>query len=158
VSLKRFDSGEAGSRATVAEATKSSGNLHHAGKTRAWCIGFVLGLVVTILFGSGLLQMRQGQFYIEESSIAGIQNAIRSGHTTARMWCAPALPKPEPITVACTAFLTKDGAPIPFLDRSLSSRSYISSTPTIRPRVTAFSPVKTPALGSSAQSEKAHAN
>lgn len=140
MTLKRVGIGEPQSRVTVAKATKLSSDLHHAGKTHAWFIGFVLGLAVTMLSGSALLRMRHGQLYIEEASIAEINNTIRPGRTTARIWCALTLRKPEPIKAASTAFLTKEGAAITFFGRSLSSRCYVSPNPKSSSRTTALHP------------------
>ena len=55
----------------------------------------------------------QAQFQIEEASITGIQNAIRSGQTTCVGVVQAYLERAKAYNGSCTALLTKDGAPIP---------------------------------------------
>jgi hypothetical protein len=55
----------------------------------------------------------QGQFQVEEASIPDIQNAIRSGQTTCLQVVQAYLDRAKAYNGACTALVTKDGAPIP---------------------------------------------
>jgi amidase len=53
------------------------------------------------------------QFHIEEASITDIQSAIRSGQTSCKQVVQAYIARAKAYNGACTALLTKDGAPIP---------------------------------------------
>ena len=88
-------------------------NLHGVEHGVAWYIGFVLGLILLVLFSPAFLQGQQEQFHIEEASINDIQNAIRSGQTTCEGVVRAYLRRAKAYNGACTALLTKDGTQIP---------------------------------------------
>jgi amidase len=54
-----------------------------------------------------------GQFAVEEASIPDIQSAIASGQTTCRKVVEAYIARAKAYNGACTALLTRDGAPIP---------------------------------------------
>jgi Asp-tRNA(Asn)/Glu-tRNA(Gln) amidotransferase A subunit family amidase len=63
--------------------------------------------------GSAQLRSAQpGQFQVEEASIFGIQSAIRSGTTTCRGVVQAYIDRARAYNGACTALVTKDGAPV----------------------------------------------
>ena len=97
----------------LAHASAFRATLQHANENLAWYLGFVLGLAVLILLAPALLQGQDGQFHVEEASITDIQNAIRSGQTTCEGVVRAYLERAKAYNGACTALLTKDGAPIP---------------------------------------------
>ena len=74
----------------------------------------VLCLLLSLTLPSSLFAQPTGAgFRIEEASIAGIQNAIRSGQTTCRRVVQSYLERAKAYNGPCTALLTMDGAPIP---------------------------------------------
>src|SRR5262245_29290845 len=62
---------------------------------------------------STLLWAQQSQFRIEEASIPAIHNAIKTGQTTCRQIVQAYFERAKAYNGACTALVTKDGAPIP---------------------------------------------
>jgi Asp-tRNA(Asn)/Glu-tRNA(Gln) amidotransferase A subunit family amidase len=60
-----------------------------------------------------LSQTTGGNFRVEEASISDIQAAIRGGRTTCKQVVQAYLERTKAYNGACTALLTKDGAPIP---------------------------------------------
>jgi len=54
-----------------------------------------------------------GGFQVEETTIAGIQNAIKSGQTTCRAVVQAYIDRAKSYNGTCTALLTSDGKPIP---------------------------------------------
>jgi len=60
-----------------------------------------------------LLWAQQGPFRIEEASITGIHNAIRAGQTSCKQIVEAYIERAKAYNGACTALITKDGAPIP---------------------------------------------
>jgi Asp-tRNA(Asn)/Glu-tRNA(Gln) amidotransferase A subunit family amidase len=67
----------------------------------------------TVMFAPVLAWAQQGQFQIEEATIPDIHNAIRSGQTTCQQVVEAYLERTKAFNGACTALVTKDGAPIP---------------------------------------------
>jgi Asp-tRNA(Asn)/Glu-tRNA(Gln) amidotransferase A subunit family amidase len=55
----------------------------------------------------------QGQFQVEEASIADIHGAIQTGRTTCRQVVEAYLARTKAYNGACTALVTRDGAPVP---------------------------------------------
>jgi amidase len=77
-------------------------------------------LAVTCLAGTMMValptlsaQKSSGEFHIEEASITDIQSAIRSGQTSCKQVVQAYIARAKAYNGACTALLTKDGAPIP---------------------------------------------
>ena len=56
---------------------------------------------------------QQGGFHVEEASITDIQSAIKGGQTSCKQVVKAYLARARAYNGACTALLTKDGAPIP---------------------------------------------
>ncbi len=56
---------------------------------------------------------QQGQFRVEEASIKDIHDAIRAGRTTCQGVVQAYVERAKAYNGACTALVTKDGAPIP---------------------------------------------
>ena len=56
---------------------------------------------------------QQGGFHVEEASITDIQSAIKGGQTSCKQVVQAYLARARAYNGACTALLTKDGAPIP---------------------------------------------
>jgi amidase len=80
--------------------------------TRQIIATFVLTLCLTMtspLFAQAV----GGGFQIEEASITGIQNAIRSGQTSCQRVVQSYLERAKAYNGPCTALLTVDGKPIP---------------------------------------------
>jgi amidase len=82
-------------------------------KQLARFFGSSVTTVVAAMVAPGLLLAQQGQFHVEEASITDIQNAIKSGQTTCEDVVKAYLARAKAYNGACTALLTKDGAPIP---------------------------------------------
>lgn len=59
------------------------------------------------------LVAQQGPFHVEEASIADIQHAIQSGQTSCKQVVQAYIARAKAYNGACTALLTRDGAPIP---------------------------------------------
>jgi amidase len=59
------------------------------------------------------LSAQASGFRIEEASISDVQSAIRTGQTTCKQVVQSYLERVKAFNGACTALLTKDGAPIP---------------------------------------------
>jgi amidase len=79
-------------------------------------LGWVVGILIVggiTLSAPTLLRAQQDQFHVEEASITDIQNAIKSGKTTCEQVVRAYLARAKAYNGACTALLTKDGAPIP---------------------------------------------
>jgi amidase len=55
----------------------------------------------------------QGRFRVEESTIADVQNAIKSGQTTCQAVVQAYIERAKAYNGTCTALVTADGAPIP---------------------------------------------
>src|SRR2546429_7959393 len=70
----------------------------------------IAGIVST--FAPVLAGAQINGFQIEEASIAGIQNAIKSGQTTCRAVVQAYIDRAKAYNGTCTALVTKDGAPI----------------------------------------------
>jgi len=66
-----------------------------------------------VMFTPGLMRAQQGQFQIEEASITDIHNSIRAGQTTCQQVVQAYLERAKAYNGACTALVTKDGAPVP---------------------------------------------
>ncbi len=66
-----------------------------------------------LVLGPAFLWSQQGPFRLEEASITDIHNAIRSGQTTCRQIVQTYIDRAKAYNGACTALITKDGAPIP---------------------------------------------
>src|SRR5688572_21179074 len=79
---------------------------------RYWSLA---GLVasVTVLALMPRAAAAQGRFRIEESTIADVQNAIKSGQTTCRAVVEAYINRAKAYNGTCTALVTADGAPIP---------------------------------------------
>ena len=74
-------------------------------------------LFAAIVFAfTPMLAFGQGQFQIEEASIANIQNSIKSGQTTCRAVVQAYIDRAHAYNGTCTALVTADGAPIPAVD------------------------------------------
>jgi hypothetical protein len=74
----------------------------------------VLGLLLCLTAAPPLFAQARGSgFRIEEASITGIQNAIRSGQTSCQRVVQAYLERAKAYNGPCTALLTPDGAPIP---------------------------------------------
>ena len=56
--------------------------------------------------------LRSQSFYVEETSITGIQRAIQSGQTSCRQVVQAYIDRAKAYNGVCTALVTKDGAPI----------------------------------------------
>src|SRR5689334_13646644 len=73
------------------------------------------------LFAAGMLFMiapafvaaQIGGFQVEETTIAGIQNAIKSGQTTCRAVVQAYIDRAKAYNGTCTALVTADGKPLP---------------------------------------------
>ena len=59
------------------------------------------------------LMAQQGQFHLEEATIADIQNAIKSGQMTCQGVVQAYINRAKAYNGMCTELVTKDGAPIP---------------------------------------------
>ena len=73
-------------------------------------------MVISIHFGAASFAQNAsgGQFHVEEKSITDIQNAIKSGQASCKQVVQAYLERARAAyNGACTALLTKDGAPIP---------------------------------------------
>jgi hypothetical protein len=70
-------------------------------------VGILLAIAPSIAAG------QTKGFQIEESSIADIQNAIKSGQSTCRGVVQAYIDRAKAYNGICTALVTKDGAPIP---------------------------------------------
>src|ERR1019366_10467669 len=68
---------------------------------------------ISALLLAAPLFAQTGGFRIEEASITGIQNAIRSGQTSCKQVVQSYLDRAKAYNGVCTELLTKDGAPIP---------------------------------------------
>jgi hypothetical protein len=68
---------------------------------------------VTVMFAPALTWAQQSQFQIEEASITDIHNSIRAGQTTCQQIVQAYLERAKAYNGACTALVTKDGAPVP---------------------------------------------
>ena len=80
-------------------------------KQRTQILGcLMLSAVTTMVVPS--LARAQGPFQVEEASIADIHNAIRSGQTTCQQVVHAYLDRTKAYNGACTALVTRDGAPI----------------------------------------------
>lgn len=79
----------------------------------AWLSRWSLGLAITVLLSPLASSAQEGAFHIEEASIPDIQNAIRTGKTSCEGVVRAYLARAKAYNGACTALLTKDGAPIP---------------------------------------------
>src|SRR5437016_381245 len=66
-----------------------------------------------LLLAPGLANAQINGFQIEETSIAGIQAAIKSGQTTCRAVVQAYIDRAKAYNGTCTALVTADGAPIP---------------------------------------------
>jgi Asp-tRNA(Asn)/Glu-tRNA(Gln) amidotransferase A subunit family amidase len=84
-----------------------------AEKSHAGSLSRVLVSLSASLCTPGLLLAQPGPFRVEEASIPSIQNAIRSGQTTCRQIVLSYLDRAKAYNGACTALVTKDGAPVP---------------------------------------------
>jgi amidase len=82
-------------------------------KRRVRFLGCLKASAVAAMFAPGLLWAQQGEFRIEETSITGIQSAISSGQTTCKQVVQAYLARAKAYNGACTALVTRDGAPIP---------------------------------------------
>jgi amidase len=70
-------------------------------------------MALPLLFSTATLQAQdEKKFHIEEASITDIQNAIRSGQTTCKQVVQAYIVRAKAYNGACTALVTKDGAPI----------------------------------------------
>ena len=76
-------------------------------------LGSLMLSAVIVMSTPALVWAQQGQFQIEEASITDIHNAIRSGQTTCQQIVQAYLERTKAYNGACTALVTKDGAPIP---------------------------------------------
>ena len=79
---------------------------------RHWALA---GLAVSV---AGLVSLArgasaQGPFRVEETTIAGVQNAIKSGQTTCEAVVQAYIERAKAYNGTCTALVTADGAPIP---------------------------------------------
>ena len=71
-------------------------------------------LTLPLSTASSFAQSASGsQFHVEEKSITDIQNAIKSGQTSCKQVVQAYFERAKAYNGACTALLTKDGAPIP---------------------------------------------
>jgi amidase len=66
-----------------------------------------------LIVSSTVLWAQSGEFRVEEASITDIQNAIRAGRTTCQGVVQAYMERAKAYNGACTALITKDGAPIP---------------------------------------------
>jgi amidase len=74
------------------------------------------GLTLSAIYAAAVPQLlwsQQGQFHVEEASISDIQHAIQSGQTSCRQVVRSYLARAKAYNGACTALVTRDGAPIP---------------------------------------------
>ncbi len=69
------------------------------------------GLLLIII--PSLVEAQIAGFRVEETSIAGIQNAIRSGQTTCRAVVQAYIDRAKAYNGTCTELVTNDGKPIP---------------------------------------------
>jgi len=69
-------------------------------------------IVSAAMIVPGVLQAQQGEFHIEEKSITDIQSAIKAGQTSCKQVVQAYLARARAYNGACTALVTKDGAPI----------------------------------------------
>src|SRR5262249_46061884 len=70
-------------------------------------------LLVMTSIASTWMWAQTGQFRIEEASIPAIHNAIRTGQTSCQQIVQSYFERAKAYNGACTALVTKDGAPIP---------------------------------------------
>jgi len=86
-----------------------------------------LNLFAAVVFAfTPVLAFGQGQFRIEEASIANIQNAIKSGQTTCRAVVQAYVDRARAYNGTCTALVTADGAAIPPATGSVRAGSPIT--------------------------------
>jgi Asp-tRNA(Asn)/Glu-tRNA(Gln) amidotransferase A subunit family amidase len=79
---------------------------------RHWAVAGLLASV-TVLVSLTRGASAQGQFRVEETTIADVQNAIKSGQTTCQAVVQAYIDRAKAYNGTCTALLTADGAPIP---------------------------------------------
>ncbi len=83
-------------------------------KIRNSIIFSVMVLTLPLSTASSLAQGASGsQFHVEEKSITDIQSAIKSRQTSCKQVVQAYFERAKAYNGACTALLTKDGAPIP---------------------------------------------
>jgi len=80
-------------------------------KQVAWSLGMCATLVATVV-GAPECMLAQGQFHVEEASIADIQHAIQTGQTTCKQVVQAYIARAKAYNGACTALLTPEGKPI----------------------------------------------
>jgi amidase len=83
--------------------------------TKKWIVRFMSCVMVSgaMTLAPGSLSAQQGGFHVEEASIPDIQNAIKTGQTTCEQVVKAYIARAKAYNGACTALLTKDGAPVP---------------------------------------------
>jgi Asp-tRNA(Asn)/Glu-tRNA(Gln) amidotransferase A subunit family amidase len=79
---------------------------------RHWFLAGVMALIV-MLAPAPRVAVAQGQFHIEEATIADMQNAIKAGQTTCQGIVQAYIDRAKAYNGTCTRLLTADGAPIP---------------------------------------------
>src|SRR5579872_1967220 len=75
-----------------------------------WMAGAMLALALVLPTATA---PAQGQFAIEEATIADLHNAIKSGRTSCRLIVQAYINRAKAYNGTCTALVTKQGAPIP---------------------------------------------
>jgi Asp-tRNA(Asn)/Glu-tRNA(Gln) amidotransferase A subunit family amidase len=68
--------------------------------------------VSAAMVAPGASRAQQGEFHIEEKSISEIQGAIKAGQTSCKQVVQAYLARAKAYNGACTALVTRDGAPI----------------------------------------------
>ncbi len=84
----------------------------NASNQRVRTLGWLTAAAMLTLSPS-LVWAQQGPFRLEEASITDIHNAIRAGQTSCRQIVETYIERAKAYNGACTALITKDGAPIP---------------------------------------------
>jgi amidase len=80
----------------------------------------------------------QGQFRIEEATIAQMQNAIKSGQTTCQAIVQAYIDRAKAYNGTCTALVTADGAPVPAAKGPVRAGSHITFPTTTVPVSSVF--------------------
>ena len=83
-----------------------------ANRRQVRALGCLMLWVVAGTFASRAAWAQQGPFRVEEASIPDIHTAIRSGQTSCRQIVQAYIDRAKAYNGACTALVTRDGAPI----------------------------------------------
>jgi Asp-tRNA(Asn)/Glu-tRNA(Gln) amidotransferase A subunit family amidase len=102
-----------------------------------------LNLFAALVFAcTPMFALGQGQFQIEEASIANIQSAIKSGQTTCRAIVQAYIDRAHAYNGTCTALVTADGAPVPATTGAVRAGSPITFPTTTVPVSSIFPNLK----------------